>query len=179
MLRRKLLAEREQFAAGPGAAAAQSALAVHLREVLARLEPQCLGLYWSVRSEFNASRAILDDASLAELTLALPFSRRTPREMHYRRWDRQPPRLLDDCAIPAPEGAEVVPDVVIAPCVGFTASGFRLGYGGGYFDRWLAAHPQATVIGVAWSIARVEEAAFDVQAHDLPMLAIVTELGVV
>ena len=178
-LRAALLAERERFANGPDAAAAQVSLARHALTVVARLEPQCLGLYWPVRSEFNAPLVFTGDAGLSDCTLALPFSRRAPRAMHYRAWDRKPPALVDECAIPACEGAELVPDVVLAPCVGFTEEGYRLGYGGGYFDRWLALHPDVTVIGLAWSVARIDTAAFGVQAHDLPMMAIVTELGVV
>ena len=178
-LRKRLLAERETFAAGPELASAQRALAQHVLTVLARLEPQCLGLYWPVRSEFNAPLAIAEAAAASAWSLALPFSRRTPREMHYRVWDGQPPALVDDCEIPACAGAEVVPDVVLAPCVGYTEAGFRLGYGGGYFDRFLAAHPGVTAIGVAWSIAQVDDAAFGVQAHDLPLMAIITERGVV
>mgnify|MGYP003693774087 CR=1 FL=1 len=69
--------------------------------------------------------------------------------MHYRLWDGQAPRSVDECGIPSSDGAPVAPDVVLVPCVGFTASGFRLGYGGGYFDRWLAAHPQVCAVGVA------------------------------
>jgi 5-formyltetrahydrofolate cyclo-ligase len=178
-LRTTLLAERERFASSAAAAAAQAALGRHLATVVARLEPQCLGLYWPVRSEFNAALVFTGDAGLSECALALPFSRREPRAMHYRVWDGQPPTLVDDCAIAACEGAEVVPDVVLAPCVGFTAEGFRLGYGGGYFDRWMAAHPDVTVIGVAWSVAQVDAAAFGAQPHDLPLMAIVTENGVV
>jgi 5-formyltetrahydrofolate cyclo-ligase len=174
-----LLAARERFAGSAGAAAAQAALARHLLTVVGRLEPQCLGLYWPVRSEFNAPLVFAGASRLADCALALPFSRRTPRAMHYRVWDGQAPTLVDECAIAACEGAEVVPDVVLAPCVGFTAAGYRLGYGGGYFDRWLALHPGVTVIGVAWSVARVDSAAFGVQPHDLPMMAIVTEAGVV
>src|SRR6476620_11804959 len=49
-LRRRLLAEREAFAASPGAAAANAALAGHLRAALAPLEPACLGVYWPLRS---------------------------------------------------------------------------------------------------------------------------------
>ena len=74
------------------------------------------------------------------------------------------------------EGAEVVPDVVLVPCVGFTAEGFRLGYGGGYFDRWMAAHPHATAVGVAWAGSEVS---FAPEPHDQPLLVIVTERGVV
>ena len=56
-------------------------------------------------------------------------------------------------------------------------TGTGLGYGGGYYDRWLAAHPQVTAVGVAWSLARVELASFAPQAHDVPLATIVTERG--
>jgi len=65
------------------------------------------------------------------------------------------------------------------PCVGFTQSGYRLGYGGGYFDRWLTANPHVTAVGVAWSVARVSEPDFAAQPHDQPLALVVTELGVV
>lgn len=178
-LRRRLLAEREAFAASAEGPAAQAALAAQLSAVLAQLEPQCLGLYSAVRSEFNAMVALTIDATTAGLPLALPFSRRVPREMHYRTWDGGALRAVDECGIPASDGAEVVPDVVLAPCVGFTRTGYRLGYGGGYFDRWLAAHPHVTAIGVAWAQAEVDAAEFAVQAHDRPLMLVVTERGVV
>jgi 5,10-methenyltetrahydrofolate synthetase len=65
-----------------------------------------------------------------------------------------------------------VPDVVLVPCVGFTREGFRLGYGGGFFDRWLAEHPGVTTIGLAWSGAEVH---FPVEAHDRALTLILTE----
>ena len=178
-LRAALLAERERFVSGPAAAVAHEALAQHLREIVARLEPQCLGLYWPYRSEFNAPPVFTRDAGLSGTVLALPFSRRTPRAMHYRVWDGEAPTIVDECSIPASSGPEAVPDVVLAPCVGYTDDGYRLGYGGGYFDRWLAAHPGTTVIGVAWSVSRIERAAYAAQPHDIPMMAIVTDAGVI
>jgi len=73
----------------------------------------------------------------------------------------------------------VVPDVVLVPCLGYTASGFRLGYGGGYFDRWLAAHPQVTAVGVAWSACEIDEAELKPQPHDQRLMLVVTEQGVI
>jgi len=64
------------------------------------------------------------------------------------------------------------------PCVGFSADGYRLGYGAGYFDRWLAQHPDVTAIGVAWSGSKIDAEALDVQPHDQPLALIVTERGV-
>jgi len=178
-LRRCLLADREQFAAQPEALAAQEALAAHLAPLLREIEPERLGVYWPVRGEFNATGA-LEAAGLSKLPLALPYAQREPHEMHYRAWNGRTPEGVDDCGVPAPgTGPAVVPDVVLVPCVGFTRSGFRLGYGGGYFDRWLAQHPHATAIGVAWSIGEIADEAFAPQAHDRPLTLVLTERGVV
>jgi 5-formyltetrahydrofolate cyclo-ligase len=176
-LRSRLLGERMQFAAGAAAADAASALARVLRAVVADLEPQCLGLYWPHRAEFNAPAALLDDAGLRKSALALPFARRVPLEMEYRLWNGHEPKLLDECGIPAADGASVVPDVVLVPCVGYTESGLRLGYGGGYFDRWLGAHPQVCAVGVAWSAARLDDAELVALPHDVRLALIVTERG--
>ena len=147
--------------------------------LLHELEPELLGLYWPVQSEFNAVAALQADKAFDSLPFALPFARRPPVEMHYRHWTREPPTAHDDCGIPTGSGAAARPDVVLVPCVGFTAEGFRLGYGGGYFDRWLALNPGVTAIGVAWALGRIDATTFDPQAHDRALALIVTEHGVV
>ena len=97
--------------------------------------------------------------------------------MDYRRWDGESPTVKDECGIPSSSnGAIVIPDVVLVPCVGFTREGYRLGYGGGYFDRWLSRHPGVTSIGIAWAVS---EASFAVEPHDQALTVIVTEAGVV
>lgn len=179
LLRRRLLAQRAEFATRPEAAAAHAALARHLLPLIASLEPLCLGIYWPVRSEFNAPVALASDAARAMLPLALPYVRKQPPHMHYRAWDGQPPSLVDEARIPASAGLEVMPDVVLVPCVGFTAAGFRLGYGGGYFDRWMAAHPQVTTVGIAWAASELQAGEFDAQPHDQPLTLVLTERGVV
>ena len=177
-LRTSLLLQREQFMAGASAAEATALLARHLAAVLVDLEPELLGLYWPHRSEFNAASLVTADATLAKLSMALPFAQRTPVQMHYRAWDGAPPTLVDECGIPASSGAPVQPDVVLVPCVAFTPEGYRLGYGGGYFDRWLAQHPDVTAIGVAWSGSQIDARALDRQPHDQPLTLILTERGV-
>ena len=177
-LRERLLAERERFLATPAAAAAAEALAATLRQVIAELEPECLGLYCAFRSEFNAAAAIVADPRLKELPLALPYARRMPKSMEFRRWDGTAPQAVDECGIGSSDGAVVVPDVLLVPCVGFTDAGHRLGYGGGYYDRWLAAHRDATAVGVAWSFSRIDFATFAPQPHDVPLTLVVTERDV-
>ena len=177
-LRSRLLAERDAWvktAADPSAAAA---LAGALCDTVAQLEPQCLGVYWPLGSEFNAAPALAADARTMKLALALPFSRRTPRQMEFRYWDGAPAQTVDECGIGSSDGAVVVPDVVVVPCVGFTASGHRLGYGGGYYDRWLALHPEVVAVGVAWSFAEIGPADYVAEAHDVALAFVVTERGV-
>ena len=68
----------------------------------------------------------------------------------------------------------MLPDIVVAPVVGFDSAGYRLGYGGGYFDRTLASlsnHP--LTIGVGYNAAAVST--IYPLPHDVPMEAIVTE----
>ena len=179
VLRRRLLAAREAFAAGASAAAAQARLADHLAQIVAELEPGLLGVYVSVRGEFNAIAA-LQRWQPTKLPMALPYAQREPAQMHYRAWDGASLAAVDECGLPTPAaGPPVVPDVVLVPCVGFTRTGYRLGYGGGYFDRWLAAHRGATAIGVAWSLGEVSEAEFARRPHDLALTLVLTEHGIV
>lgn len=163
-LRRSLLAARREFAATPAFGVAQGALLQALSPLLQQLEPELLGVYWPLAGEFAPG-----DLAWPR---ALPQARREPPSMQYRRWDGAAPTAQDDCGILTATGAVAVPDVVLVPCVGFTREGFRLGYGGGYFDRWLAEHPGVTTIGLAWSGA---ETRFPVEAHDRPLTLILTE----
>jgi 5-formyltetrahydrofolate cyclo-ligase len=99
--------------------------------------------------------------------------------MEYRAWDGGSAPLRDDVGIPSCAGAQVQPDVVLVPCLGYTDDAYRVGYGGGYFDRWLAAHPGVTSVGVAWSNARLGADEFAPETHDVALTLIVTERGVV
>ncbi len=188
LLRQTLLARRHAFATAPehavAHAAAVSALSAHLLAVLRQIEPECLGVYWAMRGEFNPLPACRQADWLQTLPWALPFARKGTAEqstsMSYRAWDGvgEPP-IADECGIPSADGPAVSPDVVLVPCVGYTASGLRLGYGGGYFDRYLAAHPGVTAIGLGWSEALIEDAELQPQPHDLPLTLVLNEDGVV
>lgn len=73
---------------------------------------------------------------------------------------------------PLAEAEPVIPQVVFVPLLAFTADGARLGQGGGHYDRWLAAHPDATPIGLAWDVQRLDS--LPTEAHDRTLAAVVT-----
>jgi 5-formyltetrahydrofolate cyclo-ligase len=83
--------------------------------------------------------------------------------------------------IPVPrQGEWVVPEVLIVPLVAFDRRGYRLGYGGGYYDRTLAELRQAgRVAAVGFAFAAQEVPEVPIGPHDAKLDAIVTEHGVV
>jgi 5-formyltetrahydrofolate cyclo-ligase len=173
-LRQQLLAQRTAWASTEAAAQAQQALEARVLSILSQLEPECLGIFWPMRAEFNplvVAQRIQQDTSCR---LALPWAGKAPVRMEFRTWDGQPPDAKDDCGIPSSSGKPCEPDVVLVPCVGFTPAGLRLGYGGGYFDRYLAAHAQATALGVAWDEGLLTETQLVAQSHDIPLVAVLT-----
>jgi 5,10-methenyltetrahydrofolate synthetase len=96
----------------------------------------------------------------------------------FRRWTPETRMVRGDWNIPVPppEAEALRPDIAIAPLVGWAPGGWRLGYGGGYFDRTLAAlQPRPISIGVGFQSARL--ATIFPQPHDIALDMIVTEDG--
>jgi 5-formyltetrahydrofolate cyclo-ligase len=95
--------------------------------------------------------------------------------LEFRAW--QPGVRLESgvWGIPVPADGEVVwPDVLLVPLVGFDRLGYRLGYGGGFYDRTLAAMPRRpTTLGVGFALGAIET--IHPQQHDIPMDAVITE----
>lgn len=135
-----------------------------------------ISLFWPFRGEPDL-RFWMEAASAKGAVCALPVVVEKRAPLQFRAW-RQGDRMergIWNILVPA-DGAEVVPDIVIAPLVGFDAACFRLGYGGGYFDRTLARLNRAPkVIGVGYELQRIET--IRPLDHDIPMDVIVTELG--
>lgn len=73
---------------------------------------------------------------------------------------------------PRSDAAQIVPQVLFLPLVGFTERGDRLGQGGGHYDRWLASHRDTLTIGMAWDCQQVDE--LPIEPHDITLDAVVT-----
>lgn len=148
-----------------------------LRAALPSASGTVIGLYWPFRGEFDP-RPLLTELRGRGARLALPVVVEKRRPLQFRVWapgDRMT-RGVWNIPVPA-EGEAVDPDVLIAPLVGFDPARYRLGYGGGFYDRTIASRPtKPLVIGVGFALARL--ATIYPQAHDIPMDLIVTEDGV-
>ena len=136
-----------------------------------------ISCYWPIRAEPDL-RPFMDRVARSGGSCALAVVTERGRPLAFRSWEHGAPLERGFWNIPVPtRGCDVVPDIVIAPVVAFDRACFRLGYGGGYFDRTLAKMPEnRRVFGVGYSIAEV--ATIFPQPHDVPMDAIVTESGV-
>ena len=73
---------------------------------------------------------------------------------------------------PSSGAKEIEPQVLFMPLVGFTERGERIGQGGGFYDRWLAAHPDTLAFGLAWDVQKVDE--LPVEPHDMKLTAVIT-----
>ena len=145
-----------------------------LRSLLDKRTNFILGVYWPFQAEFDP-RPLIDWLVATGSAVALPAVTDKKGPLEYRAW-RPGEELVDGVwGIPAPKAREIVlPQVVLAPLVGFDRRSYRLGYGGGYFDRTLAAlSPRPLAIGVGFEMARIET--IYPQAFDIPMDIVVTE----
>lgn len=136
-----------------------------------------VGFYWPFKGEFDA-RPLVRRLHARGARFALPVVIEKAAPLIFRAWapgDKLEPGIWQ---IPVPaEDRRVEPDLLLVPLVGFDRAGFRLGYGGGYYDRTQAAFGRRPLaIGVGFTLAAMET--IRPQPHDLPMDLIVTEESV-
>jgi 5-formyltetrahydrofolate cyclo-ligase len=173
--RQRLLALRTATPAGERQAWGR-AIEARLHAVLAERPGITLGVYWPFRAEFDP-RPLVDRVITEHFAVALPVVVDKKGPLEYRLWRPGEPLVEGVWGIPIPEKREVaIPQAVLAPLVGFDRECYRLGYGGGYFDRTLAAlSPRPQAIGVGFEFSRLET--IHPQDFDIPMDAVVTETG--
>lgn len=153
------------------------AIDAHLERGFPGLAQAVLAFCWPIRNEYDA-RHLARRLREAGATTALPVvvAPRTP--LAFREWHPGVELAKGPLGIPYPVGSPAVaPRAVLLPMNGWDAQGYRLGYGGGFFDRTLAALAQKPlVIGVAYEQARI--ATIHPQAWDIPVDYLATERGV-
>ncbi|HEX7386355.1 MAG TPA: 5-formyltetrahydrofolate cyclo-ligase [Castellaniella sp.] len=141
-----------------------------------------IAAFWSMAEEPELQPLLTQWALDESLTVSLPVVTGPGEPLVFREWDLEAPMRTGAYGIQEPEGPEVkVPDVILVPTLGFTRKGDRLGYGGGYYDRTLAAlkssgHPLTTV-GVAWACGDLSQEAYTPAAHDVRLDCVLTDKG--
>jgi 5,10-methenyltetrahydrofolate synthetase len=165
--RARLIAARLAVPADERARVADAVAAALDREV----EPgpgRVVSLYWPFRGELDL-RGWMAAAVGRGARVALPTVAAMRQPLVFREWRPGCAMRRGVWNIPEPADGEVLtPDVVIAPLVGFDPTGYRLGYGGGFYDRTLAAlSPKPRAIGVGHPVAAIPT--IFPQPHDVQM----------
>jgi 5,10-methenyltetrahydrofolate synthetase len=134
-----------------------------------------IGVYWPLRGEADLSVAY---AELAEngVRLALPVVLARDAPLGFADWQPGEAMVNDEMGVAVPADLRMVarPPALLVPCLGFNEAGFRLGYGGGYYDRTLALAPRPMTLGIAYSCLA---APFPSAPHDIALDRIITELA--
>ena len=172
-LRRDMVARRAALGADEHAAWSASIVG-HLQAALPL--PGIVAFCWPIKHEPDV-RAVVECWTRSGARAALPVVLEPATPLVFREWKADSPLVPDMYGIPTPiEGELVQPDMILLPLNGFDAAGFRLGYGGGYFDRTLAAFsPRPLAVGVGFEINRLPD--IRPEAHDQRLDWIVTEKG--
>ncbi len=145
-----------------------------------------IGAYWPINAEFDPLPALhrwKEDGELVEASeprrIGLPVVDKVHKTLTFCAWWPGCPMEDDAYGIPKPKDTEViVPTLLFVPCVGYGPGGFRLGYGGGFYDRTLATlQPKPYTVGLGFTEGFVDD--LEPESHDLPLDAILNENGVV
>ena len=177
---RKRLSDHREALGQEARTKLSAALCGHVKSVLAERNVGSgvvFSGYWPIKCEPDL-RPLFEDLRAEGVDLALPVVETRAAPLTFRQWLPGENLVRGDWGIPVPStrAAKVVPDVVLAPCLGWTEEGFRLGWGGGYFDRTLADMvPRPLSIGIAMNAAQLST--IYPQPHDIPLDLVVTETG--
>jgi 5,10-methenyltetrahydrofolate synthetase len=174
---------RKQLKAERLAMADRHQRSVHLQEVLRTwliTRPETsIGAYWPIKGEFDALPALFrwTEGEYGRL-IGLPVIDRETRQLHFHVWYPGCPMEEDAYGIPKPKGTDSFePELLLVPCVGYGPAGIRLGYGGGFYDRTLAAlQPRPYTVGIGYAHGYVPW--LEAEPHDIPLDAMITEDGV-
>lgn len=145
------------------------------------LSEKTVAAYWPIKDEIDV-RPLLNTLIAHGATAALPVMAGRAAPMTFRRWgpgDELISMAFDVCE-PGPDLPSVDPDIVIVPLLGFDAAANRIGYGGGYYDRTIAAlreRRDMTAVGVAFDAQECEK--IPMHAGDVPLDVVLTDQRII
>jgi 5,10-methenyltetrahydrofolate synthetase len=145
-----------------------------------------IGAYWPIKGEFDPLPALhrwKEDGELLDepvrRRIGLPVVNKLHKTLTFHVWYPGCPMEEDAYGIPKPKDTEIiVPTLLFVPCLGYSTGGYRLGYGGGFYDRTLASlQPKPFTVGLGFTQGYVDD--FEPDPHDVPLDAILNDNGVV
>jgi 5-formyltetrahydrofolate cyclo-ligase len=173
----KAAARKVAFAARKAAfARGQGQAAELLADLLAAHRGRVLAGYMAMRTEIDPTAAMAAHQGV----VGVPVILGPGQALRFREWSPGCAMVEGEfgARIPA-EGAWIEPEVVIVPLVGFDARGYRLGYGGGFYDSTLAGlRARHSVLAVGFAFAAQELPEVPIDEFDQRLDVIVTEAGV-
>jgi 5,10-methenyltetrahydrofolate synthetase len=171
-LRRHLKAERASLD-GPGKRERDRRIGEQVVAWWRRTRPPLLAVYWPLSGEPD----LLDTYQMLAregAALALPVVVRRDAALAFAAWTPGEAMVTDSMGVAVPADLRTVerPPALLVPCLGFNEDRYRLGYGGGFYDRTLAPSPRPCTLGIAYACQQVQ---FGADEHDVPLDIIVTE----
>ncbi|MGB5560500.1 MAG: 5-formyltetrahydrofolate cyclo-ligase [Paracoccaceae bacterium] len=177
----KAAARKAAFARRATAHSEQSsrAGAERLLGYLSRFRGRPVSGYMPIRTEIDPLYAMAEMTRFGHVGVPIVLGEGQPLEFH--RWDASTPMIAGPFGALVPITPEVViPELVVLPLVAFDAAGYRLGYGGGFYDRTLELlRKRGPVLAVGFAYAAQQADDLPVEPTDQRLDAIVTETGVV
>ncbi len=180
-LRSRLLESRRQVTESARAVANQALLA-RLADQVGHVAHQLIAIYSPIRNEPQLEPLARQWAGQGA-ALALPVVDAVAQPLRFVSWRHGDPLVPGAYGIARPVHDETVrPTIIVIPCLGFDRRAYRLGYGGGFYDRTIAALRADTsrpirTVGVAWDEALIDD--FVPLPTDLPLDAVITPSAVV
>ena len=138
--------------------------------------PAALGVYWPLRDEPDLQPAYAELARLGA-RLLLPVVVEKHAALEFAEWRIGEDMVKDAMGVAVPADLRLqadYPPALLVPCLGYSPQGYRLGYGGGFYDRTLARAPRPQTLGIAYRCLQVR---FASDGHDVALDRIVTELA--
>lgn len=140
------------------------------------LDALTVSFYWPFNGEVDP-RVAAHRLRARGARTALPVVVAKAAPLEFREWLPGTSTVPGVFGLPVPQSPSLVPQALLIPPVGFDGAGYRLGYGGGYFDRTLAAlSPRPLRIALAREASRMDT--IHPQPHDIPMDFVITEAGI-
>lgn len=182
-LRQRLLAQRLDL---PNRLMLSTRIQHALRMWLLRRDDVVIGAYWPIKGEFDPLPALhrwKEDGELLERPqrrrIGLPVVDKQDKTLRFHVWYPGCRMEEDAYGIPKPKDTEIIiPTLLFVPCVGYSAKRYRLGYGGGFYDRTLAALcPRPYTVGLGFAYGCIDD--LEPEPHDIPLDDILNENGLV